>query len=144
MRISDWSSDVCSSDLALSLLIPGVAVAPSAIVLFVVLVVIGAIDGLTDVAQNSQALEVQGRIRRSIITRMHGAWSLGTLLGGITSSWAARADMSFRVHLTVVAIALAAATLVARHWLLPSARRARGEAATARARKSTRLDSSHY
>src|SRR3546814_2882797 len=86
MRISDWSSDVCSSDLALSLLIPGVAVAPSAIVLFVVLVVIGAIDGLTDVAQNSQALEVQGRIRRSIITRMHGAWSIGTLLGGLTSS----------------------------------------------------------
>src|SRR3546814_10877651 len=56
---------------------------------------------------------------------MHGAWSIGTLLGGLTSSWAARADLSFRVHLTVVAIALAAATLVARHWLLPSARRAR-------------------
>src|SRR3546814_448063 len=127
-RVGSRTAAVATS-VALSLLIPGVAVAPSAIVLFVVLVVIGAIDGLTDVAQNSQALEVQGRIRRSIITRMHGAWSIGTLLGGLTSSWAARADLSFRVHLTVVAIALAAATLVARHWLLPSARRARGEAA---------------
>src|SRR5688500_6151189 len=56
---------VVVTSVALSLLIPLVAVAPSAPVLFAALLTIGAIDGLTDVAQNSQALEVQGRISRS-------------------------------------------------------------------------------
>jgi predicted MFS family arabinose efflux permease len=123
---------VVATSVALSLLIPLVAVAPSAPVLFAALLMIGALDGLTDVAQNSQALEVQGRISRSILTRMHAAWSIGALSGGVVASVAAAADVSFTGQLVATAVLLAVTTLVARRWLLPSVARSRHEVSAGR------------
>ena len=123
---------VISTSVALSTLIPLVALAPTAPVLFAVLLAIGAVDGLTDVSQNSQALEVQGRISRSILTRMHAAWSIGALAGGLVASRAAAADVSFTVQLVTTALLLVATTLVASRWLLPSSARTRAEAAADR------------
>ena len=125
---------VVATSVALSLLIPLVAVAPSAPVLFAALLAIGAIDGLTDVAQNSQALEVQGRISRSILTRMHAAWSIGALSGGVVASLAAAAEVSFTGQLVATAVLLAVTTLVARRWLLPSVARSRHEVSAGRVR----------
>jgi predicted MFS family arabinose efflux permease len=123
---------VISTSVALSLLIPLIAVAPSAPVLFAALVAIGAVDGLTDVSQNSQALEVQGRIARSILTRMHAAWSIGALVGGLVASRAAAAGVSFTVQLVITAVVLVVTTLVASRGLLPSSSRTRQEAAADR------------
>lgn len=123
---------VIATSVALSLLIPAVAVAPSAPVLFGALVAIGAIDGLTDVAQNSQALEVQARVARSILTRMHAAWSIGALIGGFAASRAAATEVSFTAHLTATAVVLAITTLLAGRRLLPSTRQSSAEAAASR------------
>ena len=123
---------IVSTSVTLALLMPAIAIAPSAPVLFAALLTIGAVDGLTDVAQNAQALEVQGRIRRSILTRMHAAWSIGALSGGLVASWAAAAGVSFTTQLLLTAALLAGATLMARRWLLPSVGRTRLEVAAAR------------
>ena len=125
---------VVSTSVLLSLLIPTVALAPSAPVLFGALLAIGAIDGLTDVAQNSQALVVQGQIARSILTRMHAAWSVGGLAGGLVASRAAAAGVSFTSHLTATALVLAATTMLAGRWLVASVPRGRDGARSDRAR----------
>ena len=62
---------------------------------------LGALDGLTDVAMNSQAVELQRRVGRSIITRFHALWSLGAVTGGITASRVAAAGISLRMQLLV-------------------------------------------
>ena len=105
-RVGSRAAMVTTS-IALSVLIPLIAVAPSAPVLFAVLLAVGALDGVTDVAQNAQAVELQALRHRSLLSRMHAAWSLGTLSGGLVASWAAAADVSFTLQLSLTAAVLA-------------------------------------
>lgn len=105
--------------VGLAAMLPLIAVAPTAALLFVTLLVIGGVDGLTDVAQNSQALQLQRAVRRSIVTRMHATWSIGTLVGGVAASRAAAAGISFTLQLTVTAAVLVVLTISAAPLLLP-------------------------
>jgi MFS family permease len=107
-----------ATSLALSSLIPLIAIAPSPAVLFAVLVAIGALDGVTDVAQNAQAIELQRHRERSLLSRMHAAWSIGTLAGGLAASRAAAAGVSLSLQLGLTAIVLAAVCLTAAPHLL--------------------------
>jgi MFS family permease len=107
-----------STSLALAILLPLIALAPIPIVLFTVLIGVGAVDGITDVAQNAQAIELQERTARSIMSRMHATWSIGTLLGGLVASRSAAFGLSFDVQLSVTAVALAGVALAAGPRLL--------------------------
>ena len=51
----------------------------------------GAMDAITDVAQNSHGLRVQRLYRRSIINSFHAVWSIGAVLGGLMGTAAAAA-----------------------------------------------------
>lgn len=103
----------------LSLLLPLMGVAPTAPLVFVTLVAMGSLDGLTDVAMNAQAVELQRRLGRSIITRFHALWSAGAVTGGIVASRAAASGIELRDQLLVTAAVLAGTTLIAARWLLP-------------------------
>jgi len=107
-----------STSLGLAILLPLIARAPSPVVLFTVLIAVGALDGVTDVAQNAQAIELQERTSRSIMSRMHATWSIGTLLGGLVASRSAAFGLSFDVQLTVTAVALVGVALAAGPRLL--------------------------
>ena len=108
-----------ATSVALSLLLPLLAVAPAALIIFATLLVLGALDGLTDVAMNSQAIELQRGLGRSVLTRFHALWSLGAVTGGLLASRAAGAGVALGVHLAVVAVLLATSTVVAARALLP-------------------------
>lgn len=115
------------TSVALSTLMPLVGVASVAPALFVVLIAFGAFDGLTDVAMNAQAVLVQGGLRRAgrttgVMTRLHGMWSLGAVLGGVLSALAAGAGVSIRDQLLLTAAFSVTTTLVARSWLVPDRR----------------------
>ena len=86
-----------ATSAAMSLWLPILGLAPTAVLVFASLLVLGALDGLTDVAMNSQAVELQRRVERSIITRFHAVWSAGAVAGGIVASRAAGAGISLRV-----------------------------------------------
>jgi predicted MFS family arabinose efflux permease len=108
-----------ATSAALSLWLPLIGVVPSAVAFFAVLIVLGALDGLTDVAMNAQAVALQRGARRSIITRFHAVWSAGAVVGGIVASRAAAAEISLRTQLFVTGGVLCLATVVAARWLLP-------------------------
>ncbi len=112
-----------ATSVAMSMWLPILGVAPRAVVVFAALLVLGALDGLTDVAMNSQAVELQRRVEHSIVTRFHAVWSAGAVTGGIVASRAAVAGISLRVQLVVTGACLAAITLVASRGLLPDRRR---------------------
>ena len=112
-----------ATSAALALWLPVLGLAPTAVLVFASLLVLGALDGLTDVAMNSQAVELQRRVERSIITRFHAVWSAGAVTGGVLASRAAAAGISLRVQLLVTGVALAVLTIVASRFLLPDRRR---------------------
>lgn len=118
-RFGSRTATVVTS-LVLSAALPLIAVAPAPAILFVILLAIGGFDGLTDVAMNTQALQLQRRVSRSILNRMHATWSIGTMAGGIAASVAAGAEIPLGVHLSVTSVVLVVATLGATPFLLPS------------------------
>ncbi|MEV4638702.1 MFS transporter [Actinoplanes sp. NPDC049548] len=95
------------------------ALPTSIVVLYLVLVAYGAAAGLADVAMNAQAVVIEERYGRSVMSSFHGFWSVGGLAGSAVAALAARAGLDARVHFVITAAVLAVVTLVAAHWLLP-------------------------
>ncbi len=112
-----------TTSAAMSLWLPILGFAPTTFAVFAALLVLGALDGLTDVAMNSQAVELQRRAHRSVITRFHALWSAGAVAGGLVASRSAAAGISLHVQLVVTGVLLAAVTLAATRSLLPDRRR---------------------
>ncbi|MDP9494683.1 MAG: MFS transporter [Actinomycetota bacterium] len=79
-RIGSKRSAVVGASL-LFVLLPLIAVVPSAFLLGTLLAVLGFVDAQTDVGMNAVGVRVEESVGRSIMTRLHGLWSLGTLLG---------------------------------------------------------------
>ncbi len=90
------------------------------VMLAAALLVAGAADAITDVAQNAHGLRVQRRYGRSILNSFHAVWSLGAVTGGLMGA-AAVALMPRGVHLGVSAVLFAAVALSCRQFLLPGA-----------------------
>ena len=105
--------------ITLSIGMPLVAVAPHAAVLLVLLTALGTFDVFNDVAMNTQAVMVQERLRRQVMNRLHGMWSLGFTAGALLGSVAQAAGVSLRWHLGVVGAVLLTTVLVCRRWFLP-------------------------
>jgi MFS family permease len=62
--------------------LPVVVYAPSLPVLALAMAVMGALIGCMDVAMNANAIEVETRLGRAIMSSSHGFWSLGGFAGG--------------------------------------------------------------
>lgn len=73
--------------LALIPMLPLVVLAPNLWLLTPVLALFGAMAGCMDVAMNAQAVEVERRLYRAIMSSSHGFWSLGGFVGGSAGSF---------------------------------------------------------
>ena len=79
----------------------------------------GAMDAITDVAQNAHALRVQRGYGRSILNSFHAIWSIGAVLGGSMAAGAIAMDVPLGLHLGVSAALFAAVSLIAVRYCLP-------------------------
>ncbi|NUB44457.1 MFS transporter [Fertoebacter nigrum] len=59
-----------------------VVLAPTLALLTLAMMLMGALIGCMDVAMNANAVEVERRLGRAIMSSSHGFWSLGGFLGG--------------------------------------------------------------
>ncbi|CAD5990506.1 MFS transporter [Agreia sp. COWG] len=95
-----------------------VGIASSWLILALALFLAGAMDSITDVAQNSHGLRVQRLFKRSIINSFHAIWSIGAVAGGVMGAAAAALDIPLLTHLSISAVIFSAAALVSYRWLL--------------------------
>lgn len=93
-------SIVCSLGLAVVVASPDVVVAALAMVLF------GAVFGGMDVTMNANAVAVERRLGRAIMSSSHGFWSLGGFVGGLTGGLVIEQVGAMGHALIVCAIAL--------------------------------------
>ncbi|MBW8027189.1 MFS transporter [Clavibacter michiganensis subsp. michiganensis] len=101
---------------SIGILLAGLA--PGWLVLAGALFLAGAMDSITDVAQNSHALRVQRLYGRSIINSFHAVWSIGAVAGGIMGAAAAQIRMPLLVHLSISAALFSALAVLSLLWLL--------------------------
>ncbi len=111
--------------LCVSLTLP--ALAPNLALLVISLVMLGASNGVMDVSMNAQAVAVEKRYGRPIMSSFHAAFSLGGLAGAAGGGVVASLGVGAPGHLAGVAALTAAAALVAYRAMLPAdADRGRG------------------
>ena len=92
------------------------AIAPNLPVLIVMMLIFGALTGINDNAMNAQAVEAEQRIGKSIMSGLHGMWSLGVVAGALIGSASAHAHLDPVIQFAVVAAAAAAGGLVSSFW----------------------------
>lgn len=83
------------------------------------LFLIGFANGSWDVAMNIQAAVVERRLHRSIMSRFHAGYSIGTVAGALVGALAVTAHVSVTVHLCVVATVTVGAVLWCVRSFLP-------------------------
>ncbi len=101
--------------------ITAIAFAPSLALLAPSACVLGAGFGIVDVAANAHGVAVEQRLRRPVLSALHGAWSFGLLAGSGIAAAAAAASVGVRVHFPIVAAGVLVLAFVLVPRLLPSA-----------------------
>ncbi|MER6915904.1 MFS transporter [Streptomyces sp. NPDC000594] len=104
----------------LALALPSLA--PNLLTLCAALFVYGATSGMSDVVMNALGVETENRLGRSIMSGLHGMWSVGALIGSAGGTLAAHLDLDARAHHLVVAVALTLLGLLACQGVLDPSR----------------------
>jgi MFS family permease len=100
-----WAAPV----MALALL--GPAFAPDLVTLTLALGAFGFVSGVVDVANNANAVVVERGYGRSIMSSIHGAWSVGLLGGSLLAAGAVAGGLTPSRHFAIVAVALAVVSI---------------------------------
>jgi MFS family permease len=101
----------------LSLVLPGLM--PNIGTLAAGLFVYGATAGMADVLMNGQAVRIEARAGKSIMSGLHGMWSVGGIVGGFFGAACAGAGISASREFLVTAALLTVIGFCSA-WLLPA------------------------
>ncbi|GGZ08816.1 MFS transporter [Streptomyces poonensis] len=100
----------------LALTLPSLS--PNLWTLCLALFVYGATAGMADVAMNALGVEVEARLHKSIMSGLHGMWSVGALIGSAAGTLAAHLGSDARLHHALAAAALTVLGVTACRWVL--------------------------
>lgn len=104
-RVTQWVA------AAYCLTLPFLALASNAGLLALALFCFGAFHGAFDVAMNAQAVAVEERYQRPIMSSFHALWSVGGLTGAALGAVITGAGMAPLPHFALVALILGSASL---------------------------------
>ena len=121
-RVIDWLGSRTTLIVGAAVLIAGLPVLGVATVPLVFVLgycAMSVTDGMVDVSMNLQGSWLSTRRHAPVMNRLHGLWSLGTVVGGIAASRAAASGVSLTTHFNVAAVALALSLVFVGRGLLP-------------------------
>ena len=104
--------------VALAIAVLGVPLSGTWLVFALVMLLMGGLDAVVDVAQNAHGFRVQRAYGRSIINAFHGLWSIGAVIGGLLGAAAAGLSVPLTLHLALSAAVFSVLALVAYRFLL--------------------------
>lgn len=107
--------------------IVGVGLAPDLVTLYSLNFLVGLCLGAVDATMNMQAVEVERRHGRSLLTGFHAVWSAGAILGSLWAAFTAAPDRGIALGTAFAVVAVCAVAVSAAAG--PSLLRARGGAA---------------
>ena len=95
--------------------------APNLSIFTLALALLGIANGGVDVAMNAQAIAIEERLGRPIMSSFHGLFSAGGLVGAAGAALAMSVDVGSRAHLLVTGAGLFLVSVGAVAFLLPTA-----------------------
>jgi MFS family permease len=113
--------------LGLCVALPGPVLSPTLPLACLALLALGACNGMLDVSMNAQAVAVEARYGRAIMSSFHALFSLAGLAGAGLAGTMMRLGSTDEVHVVTVAAVTTATLAIASRGLLPTRERvARG------------------
>ena len=107
--------------LFLAAVMPFAPFAPNLWTLFLVLYLAGFGVGGTEVAMNTQGVEVERFGRKNIMSSLHGFYSVGAFVGAGFGALMAAVGVSPRIHIPAVCLFCAVVYITSRRWAIPDA-----------------------
>jgi hypothetical protein len=105
--------------VALVVVLPVVGIVRAPLGLLAALIALSMLDVIVDVAMNLQGSWLSARRSVPVMNRLHGVWSLGTVIGGLAAAQLATSDVSLEAHLLGVSVVMLAAVVFVARGLLP-------------------------
>lgn len=107
--------------IILCAILPILALAPSLFLLWLTLFFFGAFQSLVDVSMNDQAVMVEKKMQKPLMSSFHAGYSIGGLAGSLLGAFLAKFTFftPFR-HFFVVAIVFALLFIISQIYFLPS------------------------
>lgn len=99
--------------------LPLIGLSTVTLVVLFALAMLYTFDVVVDIAMNLQGSWLSARRHAPVMNRLHGLWSLGTVIGGVIAARAAAAGVSLATHLLVVSGVLLVTLLFVGRGLLP-------------------------
>ena len=119
--------------IAICLLVPFAALAPHPLVLWLALFLFGGAMSTMDVAMNDQAVLVERRTKRPLMSSFHASFSIGALAGAlIGAGMASIPTITPLLHFSIVAATFAIVILLAKPHLIQVEQKRQQKAATFR------------
>lgn len=106
--------------LMFCLMLPLPVLSPNVFLLCLSLVLFGAGNSTLDVSMNAQAVAVEQRYQRTIMSSFHGLFSLGGLVGAAIAGLTMSLNMMSLQHVVMMTVLSFVVATLAVHWLLPS------------------------
>lgn len=99
-------------------LVPFITISPNLISLLTVFFLLGVSSGMLDVAMNAQAVMIEQRWGKPIMTSFHAFFSVGMMLGALSGSLFSKMDTSLLTHFVSITVVNLIVITVARFYLL--------------------------
>lgn len=87
--------------------IPLVGLTRSVFVLIIALGILSMFDVVVDIGMNMQGSRLSAMRKKPVMNRLHGLWSLGTVMGGLVAVRVTSAGLALWIHMVGVALLLA-------------------------------------
>ena len=114
--------------VAMCILLPFIALAPNAIILWIALFFYGAAISTMDVGMNDQAVMVEQRSHKPLMSSFHASWSIGMLAGAILgagATWLSIDSLPYFLIMSIIFFALM--MLIARYFIPTEGRKEDGK-----------------
>lgn len=99
-------------------LVPFIPICPGLISLIAVFFLLGVSSGMLDVAMNAQAVMIEQKWGKPIMTSFHAFFSIGMALGALTASLFSKMDTGLFTHLSIITVFNLIAITIARFYFL--------------------------
>jgi predicted MFS family arabinose efflux permease len=112
--------------LVMCVTLPLIPLAPSAVLLWIVLFVFGGAMSIMDVAMNEQAVLVERNAGRPLMSSFHASFSIGGFAGALLGAGMASIPFTPLVHFAIVGLAFGTFVFFIIAHMMPTEREAKG------------------
>ncbi|CAA6806068.1 MAG: Unknown protein [uncultured Thiotrichaceae bacterium] len=107
MRTLSTRSAMIFGTLGLIACLPAIGLASTTTALLLIIAMISLLDVVVDVAMNIQGSNLSARRATPVMSRLHGLWSIGSVLGGLIAAGMAAVAVPLLWHLAGAAVLMA-------------------------------------